>query len=283
MRIGIVDYLLRARDTMIPHLARELGFDSFELAIDRFGDPTRLLFDPERPDDLHYLCRASGVTVGSLWAIQFLHQNLLDRDPVRRRPTGLVVKGLLERAPSVGASVVVLPLLGASEILGDDELTALTELLPIWARWAEGMDVAVALKTTLYSEQILRLIEDLPTPHLGLSFDPALLMAIGRDPLVEWEKLASRVVHVHLQDRARSGSASHLGEGELPLSSVVEAIVASDFPGTLVLSTPAGEHPKENARKNRVYLERLLTLAHRAKETAPARPAHTSHQHHTAD
>ncbi len=266
MRIGIIDYLLRGRDSMLPHLARELGFDSYELSVDRFGDPTRLLFDPERTDDLVYLNKAAGVSTSSLFAIQFLSQNLLDTDPVRRRPASLAVKGLFERACSIGAGVVVLPLLGASDIRGDEELMALTELLPIWTRWAESLDVAVAIKTSLYSEQILRMMEDFPAPHLGLSFDPALLAAIGRDPREEWKKIADRAIHIHLQDRTRAGVAAALGEGEVPLAEMIEQIVSTQYTGTIVLSTPAGEHPKEVARRNRVYLERLLTLAHQKQK-----------------
>ncbi|MBY0588399.1 sugar phosphate isomerase/epimerase [bacterium] len=275
MRIGIIDYLLRARDSMLPHLARELGFDSIELAIDKFGDPGRLMFDPERGDDMVYLTKSAGVGISSVNAIQFLQQNLLDPDPVRRRPTGLLVKGLFERSLAIGADVVVLPLLGASEVRGDDELLALTELLPIWTRWAESLDIAVAIKTSLFAEQILRMLEDFPAPHLGLSFDPALLAAMGRDPVAEWDKLAPRVHHVHLQDRTRAGLAASLGEGDAPLPTIIEAIVARQYAGAIVLSTPAGDHPKENARRNRVYLERLLTVAHRAKterSLAPTEP-----------
>jgi sugar phosphate isomerase/epimerase len=273
MRIGIIDYLLRARDTLVPHLARELGFDSVELAIDQFGDPSRLIFDPERSEDFPYLTKAAGINICSISAITFLSQDLLDTDPVRRRPTSLVVKGLLEKACAVGADVVVLPLLGASEVRSDDQLVALTELLPIWTRWAESLDLAIALKTSLYAEQILRMIDDLPVPRIGISFDPALSAAIGRNPLEEWNKLASRVLHIHLQDRSRSGLATPLGDGEAPLADIVQAIVRSDYAGTLVLSTPAGDHPKENARRNRVYLERLLTLAHQAKRQQTNPPA----------
>ena len=273
MRIGIIDYLLRGRDSMLPHLARELGLDSYELSVHLVGDPTRLLCDPERPADLVYLNKAAGVAVSSLFAIQFLGQNLLDTDPVRRRPASLAVKGLFERACSIGASVVVLPLLGASDIRGDEELMALTELLPIWTRWAESLDVAVAIKTSLHSEQILRMIEDFPPPHLGLSFDPALLTAIGRDPRAEWKKVADRAIHIHLQDRMRSGVAAALGEGEVPLADVIDEIVSTEYAGTIVLSTPAGDHPKEVARRNRVYLERLLTLAHQKRTQNLQAPA----------
>ena len=262
MRIGILDYLLRCRDSVLLHTARELGYDAVELSIDRFGDPSRILFDPERADELIRAIRATGVAVTSLFATQFLTQNLLDPDPTRRRATSLIVRGLAETASAIGVEIVVLPLLSASRLTGESEQVALAELLPLLAKWGESFDIAFAIKLTGPGELIMPLMEGISPKRVGFSFDPALFTAIGYDPVEEWNMIRSRTLHVHLGDRTLGGLSKGLGEGDVPLRELVKLFVDDEFPGPIVVQSPAGDNAKDTARRHRVYLERLLTTAH---------------------
>lgn len=262
MRIGILDYLLRCRDSVLLHTAREVGYDAVELSIDRFGDPSRILFDPERADELIRAIRATGVAISSLFATQFLTQNLLDADPTRRRSTSLIVRGLAETASAVGIEVVVLPLLSASRVAGEAEQVALAELLPLLGKWGENFDISFAIKLSSPGELILPLMEGVAPQRVGFSFDPALYLAIGYDPVEEWRMIHSRTLHVHLGDRTMDGIPKALGEGDVPIRELVKLFVEDEFPGPIIVQAPAGEKAKDSARRHRVYLERLLTTAH---------------------
>lgn len=259
MRIGIVDYLLRTGDSMLQHLAREIGFDSIELSVDRLGDPDRLLFDPHRPDDFLNLARTTGVAVDSLAGSQFLTDNLLDPDPARRRSHSLIARGLAERASQVGVPIVLVPLLGASDIVGANEETAFEFLLPLLAQWGDTFGVTFALKTTLHGFVMRRLLDEVCSDRVGLSFDPGLMVALGRDPILEWVDVAPLVCHVHLTDRTLEGISRPLGDGDVPLEQFLQGVLTFGYAGPIILSTPTGANAQESAQRNRIYLERLLT------------------------
>ena len=139
---------------------------------------------------------------------------------------------------------------------------ALAELLPLLGKWGESFDISFAMKLTGPGELFMPLMEGISPKRVGFSFDPALFTAIGYDPIEEWNMIRSRTLHVHLGDRTIHGIPKGLGEGDVPLRKLIKLFVDDEFPGPIIVQSPAGKRAKETARRNRVYIERLLTTAH---------------------
>lgn len=253
MPYGIVDYLLRARESACFYLAAELGFDCLDLAVDRIGDPTRLLFDPHRPREIQQLVTTTGVSVSALYAIHFLRENLVHAEERQRRPAVLALRGLAEHASALSIPTIVVPLLGASRIEGDAESIAFQQVLEQIASWSDLENVRFALKTDLPIGELLPYVDRVGSGSLGVCFDPAIARGVGNDPVRELALLRGRILHVHLKDRARSGPAASLGAGELPWEPILEALAESGYRGPLVLETPAGASPVDSARTNLSY------------------------------
>lgn len=258
MRVGIVDYLLRARESACFYLAAELGFDSLDLAVERIGDPTRLLFMPDRQKQLLELVQASGVSISSLVATHFLNENLLAAEERRRRPAWLALHDLTLRAVALNVPTVVVPLLGASDVTSDTETMALLALVEHLSAWRDLGGVRLALKTALPAEELIVYLERAKSTAIGVCFDPSITTAMGLDPVRELRLLAGRVFHVHLKDRSPTGPAVALGSGALDLQSISETLAEIGYSGPLVLDTPAGSSPVESARSNLVYCRRLV-------------------------
>ncbi|MFO0947933.1 MAG: TIM barrel protein [Planctomycetota bacterium] len=170
MPYGIVDYLLRARESACFYLAAELGFDCLDLAVDRIGDPTRLLFDPQRQGEIANLAKSTGVTVAAVYAIHFLRENLVAPEERTRRPAVLALRGLAEQVNKIGITTVVLPLLAASQVKGDAEAIAF-QVLEQNGVWSDLENVQFALKTDLSAAELLPYLDQVGCGSLGVCFD----------------------------------------------------------------------------------------------------------------
>jgi sugar phosphate isomerase/epimerase len=110
----------------------------------------------------------------------------------------------------------------------------------------------------------------LDTTHCGTT---------GSDLLAVYERLRSRIVHVHLSDYDGRYQHQPVGRGHLPLDRFLAALVATGFPGVVVLeltpyALPAHDEGKlaGELRRNLAYCRRHLGQAV-AGDAAPAPPA----------
>lgn len=258
MDIGIVDYLLRVREEACFYMAQELGFDCLELSVDQLGDPTRLLFDQQRPNDLEDFIRTTGVRVASLYATQFYKESLLRPDDLRQRPPLDALHELAQHASRLRIPTIVLPLFGASEVRTDADREALEALLEQAAGWGPIHKVRFAVKCTMAVETMVPLVQRFNSPWVGVCFDPANSAALRRDPVRDVHLLGPNILHVHLKDRTAAGDGSPLGGGILDTPAVLAALAALGYAGPIILETPSRDSAIESAKLNLQFCRRAL-------------------------
>lgn len=258
MEIGIVDYLLRLKEEACFYMAQGLGFDCLELSIDQIGDPNRLMFDPNRCDELIELWDATGVRISSVYATHFVRENIVHPDEQQRQPAVLALQSLAERSAKLGIGVIVLPLFGASELFGDHEMIALQQVLGHAASWGSVHKVRFALKTTMPCKQLAALIDRYQTQWIGVCYDPANSQTLGRDPIDDLKTLAGRIIHVHLKDRTLGGTTAGIGKGSIDIGRFFEGLKQINYRGPIVLETPAGKSAVEAAKSNLAATRQLI-------------------------
>jgi len=89
--------------------------------------------------------------------------------------------------------------------------------------------------------------------------DTAHLAAGGCDPADLIRRYAGRISYVHLKDLRRQPFAFlPLGEGELDMAGIVEALVDVNYEGWVAVELDAHPNPKEAAKVSARYLERAM-------------------------
>ncbi len=240
-----------------------LGLHSTEL-----GPPG---FFPDDPDDLRRTLAAHGLSlVGGFLAV-VLH------DEAQLGQTLAEAERASARMAAAEGQVLVLA--AATGLVGYDERPALTD-----AEWATLIDTATRVRevaarhgllTTLHPhvgthvEQQAEVERFLADSDLSLCLDTGHLLIGGTDPLDLATRYAGRIAHVHLKDvdasvaaRVRHGEITYmqgvqqtmyvpLGDGDVPVQSIVETLEASGYSGWYVLEQDTALSGEDAAQVSR--------------------------------
>lgn len=98
------------------------------------------------------------------------------------------------------------------------------------------------------SGQVLQLLSDFSPEDVGVLWDVEAPARQGEAPMQTATRLARYIHHVHLKDTVRAEGQSIprlLGEGDLPLVRVVEALREIRYDGWICLETEKRWHPTE--------------------------------------
>lgn len=125
------------------------------------------------------------------------------------------------------------PGLGRSQGI-DLVVRAIESLLP----YAESLDITLTLENHYKdnywqypefaqgSDIFCELLDRLPSPRLGVNYDPSNVILAGEDPLVLLEKVKGRVVTMHASDRSLKPGYTladlHAQEGSLGYASILQ-------------------------------------------------------------
>ncbi len=95
-----------------------------------------------------------------------------------------------------------------------------------------------------------------------LHFDTQQFHMEGVDVLEAWERLAGKVVHVHLGDRLASGAGCAMGEGVVPTAALLRRMHASGYRGDFTLEVePEGardERAAPHVARSKAFVEAAL-------------------------
>jgi L-ribulose-5-phosphate 3-epimerase len=101
------------------------------------------------------------------------------------------------------------------------------------------------------------------TGGLGVSYDPAMLLAAGFDPVEAVAQWRGIIAHVHVRDVVRGGSAesSHevpLGQGEVDWPECLGALEEADYRGYFAVERNTGSDPRRDVSNAVAYLRSLM-------------------------
>jgi sugar phosphate isomerase/epimerase len=170
-------------------------------------------------------CQAAGLRVGTVQGSG--ERRLLSRDEQQREAVVGRLLGQVRAMPAAGAGLLFLCLAPeASDQKLADSLAIYGETFPAIAAACEQAGVRVVLEgwpgpgphypTLGYTPEALRaMFAAVPSPALGVNYDPSHLVRLGIDYLRVLEEFKERIYHVHGKDTALLPEAQYL-YGHLP-------------------------------------------------------------------
>jgi sugar phosphate isomerase/epimerase len=169
-------------------------------------------FTDEQACHVRELARIHGVAISGLG----YYPNPLDPDPEHRRTVVEHLKKVIRAAPKAGVHVVNTFIGRDPKRSVEDNWPLLREVWPDLVRLAESVGVTIGIENCpmLFSRDEWpggknlattpaiwqRLFEEIPSPHLGLNYDPSHLVWQYIDPIRCIRDFGSRIVHFHAKD-----------------------------------------------------------------------------------
>lgn len=117
-------------------------------------------------------------------------------------------------------------------------------------------------------DTLIRFIEAVGRPDVGINFDPANLVIYGTDdPVSAIKKMANRIEIVHLKDAHLSlqtgveyGQAASLGSGDVQIPRIISKLRAKGYTGPLLIENNMQEGGIDSIRNAINYVRSMLDV-----------------------
>jgi hexulose-6-phosphate isomerase len=165
---------------------------------------------------------------------------------------------ILQQGATVGAHVVVVPIIEEAAVRTRDELGTLLDALAPSAALAEHWHLRIALESDLPGMLLRSVLDASGLSAVGVCYDIGNATARDGQPADDIAALGPRLYAVHIKDRRRGGASTTLGDGDADFPRFADALAANGYQGPLVLETPAGADPPAQAIRHRAFVHELL-------------------------
>lgn len=252
-------------------LARDLGFDGIEWIFQADGGRE----NPIRHDAGRSLIREcimqSRVRVLSVCADYFMAHPFFGVSPREQAESVTVLLDLIGQARSVGASMVLIPVLEAAAIRNASDRAELKACLREPLALARSVEVRLGLETELPASEYLRLVEEIGHESVAVYYDVGNAAAKGYDVVADVRCLGKYLHGVHVKDRILGGQSVPLGQGQVDFARFFYALAEVGYSGAVVLEAVYGNDYLEDAKRHLGFVHHYLTSQVQPKGTASSR------------
>ncbi len=169
-----------------------------------------------------------------------------------------IAKASLQMAREIGARIVTSSL-GRATCPAELELA--TEALREIGEHADRTATLFAVQTTtVQPESLMKLLEHLDCPALGVCLDPAGILIEGHDPLDWAGRFANDIVLLHIRDALpgppdERGRETELGAGRIEFQALLALLAAAGYRGPHVIRRLDAVWSMPELVRARAYLE----------------------------
>ena len=231
--------------------AAEFGYQGYEIDIGDFGNTGLGLhwpeeFTPDRVVAAGEAARCAGIEISSLCLGVLWKYYPSSPDPATRAQAAEILRQAAPHAASVGARVILLPVGQPEDLPPEQARGNLVEVLKECAPVAEAAGVIYAVENVGQAlaatpEDLIEIVERVASPACQVYYDVGNAAWQGADPAQDIAKLGSRIVMVHVKDRAvedGKGKTVIIGDGTIDFAAAVRALREIGYDGYAVLEVP---------------------------------------------
>jgi sugar phosphate isomerase/epimerase len=255
IRVGAMDGVIGG-GTKALETAKKTGIQGVQADAGGAEDTLRIC-RPEIIDEYLKLVETTGVAMCSIC------MGLLNGSPfiTEKRAVGWV-SGVIDAAAKLNAKTILMAFFGAGELKDRAAIDICAGLVKGLAPKAAEKGVTLGMENWLSAQDNLYLLEKAGNPPgLKIYYDIGNSTLRGYDVPAEIRLLGEKICEIHFKDY-KSGL---LGQGEIDMAAVAQAIVEIGYKGWIVLETGAPLGAELTAAANAGYIRGLF-----ARWNAPA-------------
>jgi L-ribulose-5-phosphate 3-epimerase len=165
---------------------------------------------------------------------------------------------VLDKIKKVGVEILVLPLVDNSSIKNNNDLDLYITVLKEIAQKYLTPNLKIAIESDFPPNKLIKFINKIDTPFIGINYDTGNSSAIGFDFYEEMISLKSRILNIHIKDRKLNGPTVALGKGSAPLEKQVKYF-KNELPNVNLILQPARSECGNDVGLIEDYLKFLQT------------------------
>jgi sugar phosphate isomerase/epimerase len=232
--------------------AGRLGYDGLEV-VTRDADQLRGWLSDRGENGaaaLREQARRASTAISSFSLAIYRPVNFAQEDEAKRSEGVTLVSTALRACRQTGGEAVLLPHFDRERLdISPEEEQRFVDGLRQVAPVAEETGTAIAIETSFSAAQLVRIVDAVGSPKVGVYQDLANAIIYRQDPAQTLRTLGRRVVMLHVKDTAPDGGNCALGEGRVDWPACRAAVRDIGYDGWFVLETPPGDDPIAGAER----------------------------------
>lgn len=208
--------------------------------------------------EINDIIRETGITIESVCADYFMDVPYLTGDENLRKELRDKLKWLVSQSKKIGAKNIDIPFVDASKIHNRYQFNIVKEFIEPSIKFAEKIDIIIALETSLNPHEFLELLLIFDHPNLKANYDTGNSSGIGYDCVQELSYYGNFIQTLHIKDRLINNGTKPLGTGSANFESFFLMFSKLNYKGPIILQAAREEEGKEieTAIKNRIFVEK---------------------------
>ena len=259
MKIGVRTVCLKMSWDETLAFCSEIGLDGIQVAPKEHG-----LVDLSESEqkELADKARSCGLEISGTSA----GPNLVD--PKVAEQSVEQFKSFLQLAVNLGPGIVTGEVKAVPEGLSEEEAwsTCIASVKQV-CRHAEEIGARYAVEPGPHclvknADTMLRLVESVDHPCLGINYDPANVNSAGSDAVEDARRVAPHIIHTHAKDSMRTADGAQetiLGEGDVDFKSLIQVYRDAGFDGWLCIERERSENTADDVRRSKAFLDGVLS------------------------
>lgn len=225
------------------YTAAENGVGAIEWMFNFDGFETNPVWTEEGRNRMACLMKETGVTVSSVCANYFMHQNLAENTDI--------LKKLIKDMQSLNIKLLVLPLFENSRV---DEIRNWEPVI----RAVKEERICIALEMDVPAQRQLALISRLQCGNIGVCYDLGNAVGNGYNLKEEIEVLGSHMKEIHIKDKLIGGSSVMLGKGDVNFLEAADALRKLNYCGDYILESYFESRAVKDTVENLHFLDQFM-------------------------
>ena len=216
-------------------VAARLGLDLVEFIVDLDGIKDNPLMSADGVTRVAEVAARTGVQVASICADCFMAAPLHSADPKIAQPSLGYLRRLIDHAPRLGISDIVIPCVDQSSLRSLEDTARFVAALESVLDEAVRSGVNLSLETDLDPQSFARLLERLESPVVTVNYDTGNSASMGYDPREELAVYGKKISDIHIKDRVKGGGSVVLGTGNTDFEGFFDALRPLNYQGFFIL------------------------------------------------
>lgn len=239
--------------------AKDTTVDEIEFIFDLYKFRENPLWTKKGRSKIIKLINQTHVEVNNICADYFMRRPFYRVSKKVYDSNLLTLKKLIKSANAVGANFIGIPLLDNSSLKDKKEELLFLKAIDKILNLLEKYNIRVGLEADLPPKKLLRLINSIKHPLVGINYDTGNSSSLGYDPAIELGTYGQHIINVHIKDRVYKGSTVMLGKGDANFGVFFKALDNINYNGPFILQAARGEDgmEKETIKSHIEFIKRF--------------------------